>query len=452
MKLLILLSVCFWPLQSECGYPDDNSYVKNIYWWKDVNFENLPLKEDAYIGKYPYYIPTNNNILGVSYHAQSGLMFACIGRLREGIPSTLNAFCISDYSKGTSPYIWGFPNYEVNTLKASDYDYEKQPSSYYQKDLRIISTYHPTIDDSCNRAYVVDTGVVRAKDGKRYQVQNPAIVVFELPSNGCVSRNFPVIVRVEIPDSLWYDSLGFVYLTIDHQTKKGGCDNPMLYITNIVDRSIIVYDYSKNEFWKFDNHPSFDPVESETYLGDYQIRYGVLSMTLGWPDKKGNRIVYYAPGSTLASYATTTKTLRNQKKSSSTHADGEFRMVGYHGCDGQIHRQFLDLNCGVMFFAQMNSGAVKCWNVAKPFNPNYIGVVYKSDDQELFTDIQVDSEGYLWMHSCKVNVIFGSTEDLDLSEYNSRTHRVKVIDAIKGTVCENDYGIGDEITWQYMAH
>uniref|UniRef100_A0A1B0DIC2 Uncharacterized protein n=1 Tax=Phlebotomus papatasi TaxID=29031 RepID=A0A1B0DIC2_PHLPP len=97
------------------------SEVENVYYWREVLYENQPYSDYTLIGKYPYRIPGNNDITGIEYHAKSGLMVTTVGRIRPGIPSTLNAFCVADYDKGTSPYIWGFPDYEKNTLKPEFY-------------------------------------------------------------------------------------------------------------------------------------------------------------------------------------------------------------------------------------------------------------------------------------------------------------------------------------------
>uniref|UniRef100_A0A1B0DIC1 Uncharacterized protein n=1 Tax=Phlebotomus papatasi TaxID=29031 RepID=A0A1B0DIC1_PHLPP len=98
-----------------------NGGVQSVYYWKKILFENLPYPANTLIGKYPYYIPAQNDVNGIQYHTQSGLMIAAVGRIRPGVPSTLNAFCVADYDKGTSPYLWGFPDYEKNTLKAEFY-------------------------------------------------------------------------------------------------------------------------------------------------------------------------------------------------------------------------------------------------------------------------------------------------------------------------------------------
>lgn len=76
----------------------------------------------SYIGPYLYHIPENNNIVGMGYHPQSGLMIVAITRTRPGVPITMGAFCVKFYSVGSSPKIWAFPDNEANLLKSSDYD------------------------------------------------------------------------------------------------------------------------------------------------------------------------------------------------------------------------------------------------------------------------------------------------------------------------------------------
>ncbi|GAB0088611.1 hypothetical protein DMENIID0001_030680 [Sergentomyia squamirostris] len=193
-------------------------------------------------------------------------MIVTIGRLREGVPSTLNAFCPANSPQGVSPHLWGFPDYKTNTLIPSDYENVvtfsrdlKSSAKPYNQDYRIISVYHVTIDDKCNRAFIVDTGSIRSSDGKSFYIQSPAILVYYLPPNCCVARNFDLIRRVEIPESVWKNPLGFDFITIDYQAKNS-CDDLFIYMNNIFDNSIVVYDYDNNYFWAFNNQSSFNPI------------------------------------------------------------------------------------------------------------------------------------------------------------------------------------------------
>ncbi|XP_055701730.1 L-dopachrome tautomerase yellow-f2-like [Phlebotomus papatasi] len=334
------------------------------------------------------------------YECSIHLVHVAPSASRESLSET-HRVAISCSPTTESMDLWSFNYSDIKRVRRnttenpdSDLKHKKPYYGYYNSpDFRIISVYHPIIDD--------------------------------------------------------IGATGFDYVTVNYQS-KGGCDDIILYFDNIFDNSIVVYDYVKDDFWMFANHSSFVPVPSESYILDqYQLSYGVMNIALGWPDKKGNRIAYYAPGASTGEYAVTTKTLKNRRKQ--PPYGNEFRLIGYHGCKGSIHRQFFDPNCGVMFFAHMASGEVRCWNVGKPFNPNNLEVIFHPEEFELFSDVYVDSEGYLWMHSCQVHLALGTDEPLDLSRVNSRIRKVKVLDAIEGTVCENYGGLQHEVAWEYLS-
>lgn len=441
----------------------------------------MQIADDFLIGRYPYHIPENNDIIGLAYHAKSELMFASVGRFRPGVPSSLNAFCASDYEKGTSPHIWGFPNYHKNTLKASfygefSYNIRKLSSStseystgyynyffntqnetvssrrrisnnaqYYPNKLfnefSIINVYHPTVDDRCNRLFVVDTGALHYGPDEIYEIQNPALIVFQLnsyrfrSSNGCGSRDYPVIRRVEIPQNLWRDRVGFAFISLDHQP-KGTCEDIFVYITNVFDNSLTVYDFKHNTFWLI-RDPSMNPVlgESKMVFNDnfhYDFVFGIKNIVLGWPDKNENRIAYFAPGASLGEYAVSTKFLRNPKKS----LKGDFTLIGYRGCDSQTFKQAIDPDTGVIFFGEIQSRRIRCWNTHLPLSSDTIGLVYQSDALGFVSDIFLDADGYLWFHTSHLPIDFLTSIPLDLDRINSRTFCVKAADAIKNTVCD----------------
>ncbi|XP_055697008.1 L-dopachrome tautomerase yellow-f2-like [Phlebotomus papatasi] len=415
-------------------------------------------------------------------------MLVTVARLRPGVPSNLNAFCVADYGKGTSPKLWGFPDFKRNTLK--EYFYEKSyrtrkltkrhdtySAGYYnhfygeqqdsQEDVRIantnnyfhdfsiISVYHPIVDDRCNRLFTLDTGVLSYGLTVTYNVKNPSITVYELPSNGCTSRKFPVIRRVDIPNHLWQFPVGFVHIALDYQS-RGSCDDLFLYITNCFDNSIIVFDYLRGDFWSFTDS-SMKPIAAQASMVfgksfNYEFNFGIMNVALGWPiDKAGNRKAYYAAGASLGEYAVSTKLLKNSKKAQNKYSEDDFHFIGYRGCDSQIDRQVFDHSTGVMFFGEMQSNKIRCWNTKLPLNPDTIGVVMESDALQYISEIFVDSEGYLWCHSCQLPIVYLSDSPLNTKKINSRTFRMKVLDVIKGTVCdvsnyklEGDFYLEDE--------
>ncbi|XP_055680085.1 L-dopachrome tautomerase yellow-f2-like [Lutzomyia longipalpis] len=487
MQALTIFGVLasFVVLQINFGY--SKNYVQEVFKWKRIEYENLPLPDNTLIGPYKYHIPENNDLVSIGYHPASGLMLVNIFRCRPGVPITVGAFCVKNYKYGSSPKIWGFPNYELNTLQASDYaggneddlsqrefynkNYFKREGNYYAKGghyytdyyeyynfkpnylraslsslsqpvghKRIISALHTVIDEKCSRVFLLDNGVLQFYPNTTYNVQKPALVEISLPSDGCENKNFPITRRSEVPDRISSKgSNGFMYMTMDFQT-EGSCDDLFLYITNPFNSYLVVYDYRKDKFWAFD-HETFKPVISESHFVfdnlHLDMPLGVMSMALGYPDEDGDRTAYYLPFASTAQYAVSTKILKNSKLSPNKFNQDSFKIMGYRGCGHEVDKMAIDYTYGVIFFVEIRSKEVRCWNINKPLNPDNIGVVYKSDKTFFYSQMFIDSRGYLWFHSSHVPIEFLTLQPLNLQEVNSRSFRVKVSDAIKGTVCDD---------------
>ncbi|XP_055680086.1 L-dopachrome tautomerase yellow-f-like [Lutzomyia longipalpis] len=498
LKNIILFLVVFCALAVR-GYAD----VEEVFYWSRVNYENLPQQENSYVGPYPYYVPENNEVLNIGYHPASGLVTTTVGRFRPGVPIALGAFCIGDYRTGSSPRIWGFPSYEANALIPEDFaggSYEENQrknlknlpeddnqdlnlnSTEFEDDegrrghkkhkkkgqvqyvpievptkiphqppakvpppshatTRIISTFYTTIDEKCNRVFLADHGVLTYYGNSTYFIQKPALVVIDLPTYGCKTRNFPFIRRAELPDSIIAKGGdGLMAVTLDYQSKDS-CDDLFVYMPNSFHSYLVVYDYRNDKYWMFE-HETFLPViaESQFVFGGtfpYALQMGIYSVQLGLPDKYGNRIAYYTPFAGTAQYAVSTEILKNQRNSPENFHQDDFRIVGYRGEGHQSMKTVIDYTHEVMFYAEIQSHQIRCWNINKPLNPDNIDVVYESNQLNFTSYVGVDSRGYLWFDTNHIPIDYLTNIPLDLQEVNSMSFRVKVSDAIKGTVCEN---------------
>ncbi|XP_055692432.1 L-dopachrome tautomerase yellow-f2-like [Lutzomyia longipalpis] len=488
MKIIFgaaVLCLVFSGIISEQSRGYYESYVKEVYYWKKVFFENLPKSDDSSVGPYRYYIPENVAVNGFGYHPASGLFVVTFPRLRPGVPITLGAFCVDEYKMGSSPTIWGFPNYQMNTLQDSDFaggsDEEKAAqnawhnpnkfnyntgnyygnygSNYYshqlpsyaktyvhvqgwgQEDQRIIALFHMQIDEICNRGFLVDNGQLVYYQNATYTIQKPALWVIDLPANGCKTRNFPIIRRREFPDRIVAKSPnGYVHITLDYQSEDS-CDDLFLYITNCFFFFLVVYDYKKDAFWTFE-HETFLPVIAESHFVydktfDYDWALGLHSLALGYPDKFGDRTAYYSSIAGTAQYAVSTKILKNRRKSPNNFNPKDFRIMGYRGCDNEPMKSVIDYTYGVMVTTEAQTHEIRCWNINKPLNPDNLGVIFKSDKYNFGTQTFIDSRGYQWFAGDPVPILYASDRPLDLSVVNTRIFRLKVSDAIRGTVCEN---------------
>ncbi|XP_055680093.1 L-dopachrome tautomerase yellow-f2-like [Lutzomyia longipalpis] len=483
---IILLGFCVFILQFISG--NANAFVEEVFKWKKVEYDHFPVSENTYVGPYKYSIPENENIVSMGYHPASGLMIVAFLRRRPGVPTTLGAFCASEYSHGSSPRIWRFPNYHVNEFRATDFEYftdiygRKQwnPLNKYaynqfnsafntgynnyqwnlqpyrfKKDVshittglplevqRIVAVYHITIDERCNRVFFVDNGQVTYNHNTTYIIQKPALVVVGLPTNGCHLRNFPTLRRVEIPDRITARGAdGFMHVTLDYQPGDS-CDDLFLYITNTFHNYLTVYDYKKNDFWSFE-HETFNPIAAESHFVfdksfTYQLNMGILSVALGYPDQYGDRVAYYTPVAGIAQYAVSTKVLKDKSKSDFYYTPSDFAIMGYRGCNHQSLKTVIDYTYGVMFYSETQSNQIRCWNISQPLNPDNIGVVYESEELTFGAQMFIDSLGFLWFHSTQIPVVYSSDVPLNLDQVNTKLFRVRVSDAIRGTVCANGH-------------
>ncbi|XP_059611732.1 L-dopachrome tautomerase yellow-f2-like [Phlebotomus argentipes] len=481
MKILLGVGLLVIILQSISGYNEEK--VEEVAKWNRVEYEFLPKPEFSSVGPYKYYIPENNNIASFGFHPASKLVVVTIGRLRPGVPTSLGAYCLNEFNFGKSPRIWGFPNYEINELHDVDFlrgteeergrkvwnkpgDLTRTEKYYYNNfhnkypylqqipfydkpfpikvgpfyDLdRIISVFHVTVDEKCNRLFFIDNGQVQYNQSATYAIQKPALVVMELPANGCHSRVFPIVRRTELPDKIIEKgSYGFAHVVLDYQSESS-CDDLFLYITNPLYNFLMVYDFKNNDFWTID-HQTFQPILTESSFVfdktfEYQMPLGLYSVSLGFPNEAGDRTAYYTQKAGTAQYEVSTRVFKEKSNPVTTVED--FAIMGYRECKHQSSKTVIDYTYGVMFYAEIQTNQVRCWNIKKPLNPDNIGVVFESENFVGGIQMFIDSQGYLWFHSSEVPVIFASELPLDLTKVNNRIFRIKVSDAILGTVCEN---------------
>ncbi|XP_059611731.1 L-dopachrome tautomerase yellow-f2-like [Phlebotomus argentipes] len=477
MRILLALGLLVLVLQNIAGLNEHK--VEKVFQWNKVEFEFLPKSEYTFLGPYKYYVPENNAIGGFGYHPASKLVIVVFPRIKPGLPVTLGAFCARDYLYGQGPRIWGFPNYLVNELQAIDFLRGTEEDrgrrtwnrpadpvkalTYYSNSYfgrtpdndrpfpvkvgplynldRIISVFQVTVDEKCNRVFFVDNGQVQYSQNSTYYIQKPALLVLELPTYGCESRNFPIIRRVELPDKVTEKgSYGFAHITLDYQSESS-CDDLFVYFTNTFFNYITVYDYKNNDFWTLE-HQTFQPVVSESFFTydksfEYQLSAGVFSISLGYPDVNGDKTAFYTPIAGTAQYAVSTKVLKNKNNSFISQSLNDFRIMGYRSCNHQSFKTVIDYNYGVMFYSEVQSNQLRCWNIKKPLNPDYIGVVYESEEFSAGFQMFIDSQGYLWFQSTSVPVTFATDSPLDFNKINQRIFRIRVSDAIQGTVCAN---------------
>ncbi|GAB0095599.1 hypothetical protein DMENIID0001_109960 [Sergentomyia squamirostris] len=303
---------------------------------------------------------------------------------------------------------------------------------------RIVSVWHPVIDNVCDRVWILDTGSLNYPEGDIY-VNPTTIWVIDIPLNKkCGVGPYKVRKRYEVPRTVVSVSVGITYVILDYK-KDGTCDDVFAYFANTIAFNINVYDFKNDRSWSFRDHFTFLPVvktSSYELEGErFTEELGVFSLALGWRDAKGYRIAYYTSPTSTQRFAVSTEVLQQENLAPTNYNPDDFRIVGNRGCDAQAVVHEFDPRTGVIFYGDRNDHSVRCWNVRTPATPDYVDVVYHSLDIALVHEIFIDSQRYLWFLSNRDPFFFKYGNNID--EINVRLFRVHVDEAIAGTLCAN---------------
>lgn len=342
------------------------------------------------------------------------VIYAAIPRNAPGVPSSLVVLHNVSNSREISPAFEPFASHELNQLKSCDLNHKghhhrrrkgsnykrnhinnKKASKYdYSFDSRydtrnelkqqrfppppcntmerIISTYEPVLD-KCGRLWILDTGVLEYNSGN-VVVKRPQLWTFNVqngPEYAELERrfNFPVDV---VPDGT-----GLSGLAVD--IVNDNCEETFAYIPNQIDNQIVVYDYFKDRTWYLD-HYSFrgDATESQFTHDGYKsyFKAGVSSITLGREESGHFRRVYYTAGSSTGEYSISSRDLRFP--GGKDQEANDVALFGYRGANSQAMVHVFDEKSGVLFFAESQSGRVRCWNSQKPLRPENLITIFES--------------------------------------------------------------------------
>lgn len=350
-------------------------------------------------------IPENHVLYGVAHDAVNDVIYASIPRTAPGIVATLVFFENVTETRELSPKFTAFPDYEVNEIKTCDIlrsqksrqrlaslyqryarlDYSYDPrfdSGSFTSGLpvlrcnafeRLISTYQPVLDE-CGRLWVLDTGVLEFPTGN-VRVKDSQLWVFDVRSG---PWDADLVRRFDFPSEIVKDGTGLSGLAVD--VVGGRCGETFVYIPNQVDNRIVVYDYYKDDAWFYEHYSlRGDAMESDFNYDGFRIQFtaGVTSITLGPADEGPGhfRTAYYTAGSSTGEYSVSTKSLRNPNRSPTLD---HVTLVGYRGKDAQSMTHVYDEESGVLFFAESQTGRVRCWNSAKPLRPENLVTVFES--------------------------------------------------------------------------
>lgn len=109
--------------------------------------------------------------------------------------------------------------------------------------------------------------------------------------------------------------------------------------------------------------------------------------------------------------------------------------IGVRGEHTQSAMHDFDPTTGVIFFSQVATNGVSCWNTKKPLVPENFVQLQRNNDTMIYpADLNVDSNGTLWVMTNSMPIFIYGT--LDTEKYNFRVWNANVRDIIRDTACE----------------
>ncbi|KAI5637194.1 major royal jelly protein domain-containing protein [Phthorimaea operculella] len=364
-----------------------------------------------------FFVQYNNLPMGVE--KVGSRLFITMPRRRYGIPSTLNYLDLTQDSISRSPGLRPYPS-----LRGS----------------RALTSVYRTRADHCDRLWMVDTGLLEIPNN-RQQVQQPAIVVYDLRTDSQIFR-YPLKSTDVIAEST---PTGLASITLDF-VDDSDCSNVYAYIPDLTTYGLIVYSLRDNDSWRLShNYFNFNPLAGNLRIGgqSFQWNDGLFSVTLTEAKNRDScRTAYFHAMVGTTEFSVSTCVLRNSTASQGSDFWRQFAVIGDRGPTSQSTMHGYHAGTNVIFFADIGRDAVSCWNTASQLSPSNVAIVAQDSLKLSYpSDLHVSGDE-VWVMANSLPTWAYSR--LDTNQYNFYVYRANVQDLISNTVCSGrpQYGSG----------
>lgn len=266
------------------------------------------------------------------------------------------------------------------------------------RQLKSLISVNSLVIDKCDRLWFIDTGVLDYYDNANQRqtpaitVQRPAIWVVDIRKKDL----FLIHQRFELNDRVVPTPAGLRGFAVD---VPGACSGTsgVAYIANAIDNRMVVYDMDRQSAWFFEDSsmtPSHGP-PSRLNFGEDQIniKLGITDVAIGFRDDQKGRSVYYVPYSSNDLYVISTEHLKYSDYVKPV--SNEFNLIGNRGSDSQTESIVFDPRNGILFYAEVQTKSIKCWNVRKSLRNSSTGTIYQDERLNYPADLSVSKRfGY----------------------------------------------------------
>ena len=346
--------------------------IEILHQWRNVDFlfpPWFPRKHAIATGKF---IPENN--VPLSLNVVNGDIYIAIRRespatnYRDatGVPSTLNKVVTYKEASLLQP----FPSLEDQTIGNC-------------RSLQNVGNFK--IDRRTGLLWTVDVGTVNG-----VPVCPAKLVVID-------TKTGKFIRRTNFPREVFDQRTGFLNnIALDY---VNGVPR-YVYIADILEYKLIVYDFVKDKSWVFQHRPSmtFETCGSRIAVGNRILRSkgGINKLTIT-PDSK---YLYYSPVAGFSVYQIPTFVLRNPKNN----------IAKYLRSIGEFPLQTFDFEIGkkCTYVSEVSTNTIKAWNRKRDIQTSgsekYVTVetltnVVRDENALAFADSLVLDRGYIYFLS-----------------------------------------------------
>ncbi|XP_026476913.1 protein yellow-like [Ctenocephalides felis] len=327
-------------------------------------------------------------------------LFVATPRLRLGVGATLSTFP-RNTPPGSSPVLQAYP----------DWSFHGAARDEFGNCTGLVSVYRIRLD-SCNRLWVVDSGVTNSLDDFQ-RMCPPKILIFDTATD-------TVIRSVVFPREVLRPSSLLTNIILDETTSDPAnhCDDLFAYISDTAAPGLIVYDAGRDLSWRV-IHPSMYPDPNHASVEIQGESFSLMDGVVGLAFAPKSGTLYFQPLASDRLFAVPTAVLR----SGPVPLGGELqvRLVGRKSSQGLGIA--VDYDDDTVYFSTTTETSLALWN---PHSNHQRLLAIDNSRLQFTADVRLPERdpGFLWALTTRFQKFF--LRNVSAHETNLRIVRMPI--------------------------